>query len=121
MLMQPLWGNSNIKYFKNSTKQHECLIFKAWIDSGITHVADIEIKHGQILEEFLYTNISNHSNIYAEIVKISKALKDICSLLQSNTLNDSYIFIEDETYIAFKIKKKTIFIHTNYSGDKWKL
>ena len=109
MLMQPLWGNKNITYFNKSTKQHECLIFKAWIDSGITHVADIEIKHGNILEEFLYAKILNHSNIYAEIVKIKKALKGICSLLQSNTqihVNDSHTLIVDETYNAFKNKKK---------------
>ena len=114
--MQPLWGNSNMTYFINkSTKQHECLIFKTWIHSGITHVADIEIKHGQILEEFLYAKISNHSNIYAEIVKIRKALKVICSLLQSNTLNhvnDSHTLIVDETYNAFKNKKVIFFIHT---------
>ncbi len=28
-------GNSNITCFQKSTKQHECPIFKAWIDSGI--------------------------------------------------------------------------------------
>ncbi len=99
MLMQPLWGNTNITYFNKSAKEHvifKCL-FKAWIDSDtctcITHVADIEtIKTGQILQDFLYEKISNHIKIYAEIVKIRKALKWISSLLQSNIPKDSHNF-----------------------------
>ncbi len=56
----------------------------------------------------LYAKILNHSNIYAEIVKIRKALKWICSLLQSNTLNESHILIMDETYNAFEITKHIV-------------
>ncbi len=72
MLMQPLWGNSNVTYFNKSTKQHEFLTLNAWNDSGMTHVADIEIKNGQILEEFLYAKISNHSISMQKLSKLGK-------------------------------------------------
>ena len=58
--------NSNITNFNKSTKQHECLIFKAWIDSGIALTLRLKMdKYWR--NSFTQTT---DSNLYAEIIKL---------------------------------------------------
>ncbi len=78
------------------------------------HVADVEIKkNGQVLEEFICAKSSNYSNIYAEIVKIRKALKGIYSVIQSNAVNGSHISHRMKPIMPLKIKKVIYFyIHS---------
>ena len=92
---QIIWGNEEIKLFNKS------LIFKAWIDSGISFINDIINENGDIAENVIYEKLINKRNWISEMTSLKQAIPNSWKvLLKSESSRKSKV----KTNLSLKLR-----------------
>jgi len=70
---QCLWANKYISVRKNNKK---CVLFlRNWIRSGVNKIRDLMLVDGKLDVNYIFTKVTNKSNILAEIKLVQRALQ----------------------------------------------